>query len=457
MNINPLIFKSYDVRGIYPTDFNEKIASEIAKSYIKIFKAKNVVLGRDVRESGEKIFESVKNTFIEHGVDVLDIGVVSTDMFYFAVGSRDVDGGITISASHNPREWNGMNFCKKNAEPISSETGLFQMKDLILNNDLEIKKTGKIGLVRKIDVLEDFIKKSISFIDVSGIKPFKIVANANFGVDFIILKKAVEMYNLPLILIPLNEKPDGTFPKGPPNPLLPQNREEFIDLIKKEKADLGVSWDADGDRCFFADENGNFIEGYFMTAILSKELLKKYPGGKIVLDPRLVWATTEEIVKSGGTPIISKPGMTIIADRMMKESAIFAGEMSSHFYFKENFNRDNGIIPLFIVLEMLSKYNTSLSSLAYPYISKYFTPGEINFQTEKKDEIIETAKEEYKDGKQEFIDGLSVEFSQWRFNLRKSNTENLLRLNIEARKKEVLDEKLKEITNFIESFGGKVH
>ncbi|HKC14849.1 MAG TPA: phosphomannomutase/phosphoglucomutase [Patescibacteria group bacterium] len=457
MDINPSIFKSYDVRGIYPTEFNEEVATAITKAYIKFFGVKKVILGRDVRESGDKLFEAVKNTFINNGIDVTDIGVVSTDLFYFAVGSSDVDGGITISASHNPREWNGMNFCKRNAEPISSETGLSQMKDLILKNSIDLPGATKKGTLSKKDFLEEFIKKSVSFIDISNIKPFKIVANANFGVDFIILKKAVEMYNLPLTLVPLNEKPDGTFPKGPPNPLLPQNREELLDLIKKEKADLGVSWDADGDRCFFADETGTFIEGYFMTAIIAKEMLKKYPGAKILIDPRLVWATTEEITNSGGVAIVSKPGMTIIADRMRQENGVFAGEMSSHFYFKENFNRDNGIIPLFIILEMLSNQNTTLSKLALPYTSKYFTPGEINFETEKKDEIIEAITQQYKEGKQEHIDGLSVEFSDWRFNLRKSNTENLLRLNIETREKEILDKRFEEIKNYIESFGAHIH
>lgn len=452
MTINPTIFKSYDIRGIYPTDFNEEIASKITKAYIKLFNVRKIILGRDVRESGYKLFESIKNTFVNKGVNVVDIGVVSTDMFYFAVGSNDVDGGLTISASHNPREWNGINFCKKGAEPISSESGLYEMRDLILNNNFEIPDSRTKGTVEKKDVLEDFIKKSVSFIEVNKIKPKKIVANANFGVDFLILKKAVEMYNLPLTLVPLNENPDGTFPKGPPNPLLPENREEFLSLIKKENADLGVSWDADGDRCFFADEKGNFIEGYFITAILAKEILKKRPGSKILIDPRLVWATSEEIKNSGGTTIISKPGMTIIADRMKAENAVFAGEMSSHFYFKDNFYRDNGIIPLFLILEMLCEQNTTLSSLALPYITKYFTPGELNFETEKKDEILEEAEKKYNDGKVEYIDGLSVEYKDWRFNLRKSNTENLLRLNLEARSNELMEEKRKELTLFIESF-----
>lgn len=450
MTIEPSIFKSYDVRGIYPTDFNEEIAAKITKAYIKLINPQKVILGRDVRESGESLFNSILKAFLDAGVDVFDIGVVSTDEFYFAVGSNDVDGGITVSASHNPREYNGMNFCKRNAMPISGETGLNQMRDMILNDNYEIPTAQTKGKVTQLNVREDFIKKAISFIDKDIIKPMKIVANANFGVDYLILSQAIEMYNLPLTVIPLNEKPDGTFPKGPPNPLLPENRKETLALIKQENADLGVSWDADGDRCFFADEKGNFIEGYFVTAILAKEILKKHKGAKIVIDPRLVWATSEEIKNSGGQVIISKPGMTVIAARMQNEDAVFAGEMSSHFYFKENFYRDNGIIPLFLILEMISKYNQTLSQLADPYTSKYFSPGEINFETENKDQIIRKAEEKYNDGKIEHIDGLSVEYENWRFNIRKSNTEPLLRLNLEAKSKELEQEKTKELTEFIE-------
>lgn len=449
MQVNQSIFKSYDVRGVYPTDFNEDIANKITQAYIKLFSPRKVVLGRDVRESGESLFNSILQAFLDAGIDVLDIGVVSTDEFYFAVGNNDVDGGITVSASHNPREYNGMNFCKRGAEPISGETGLNQMKELILNNEYVVAKAETLGSIIKINVRDDFIKRAVAFIDKDLIKPTKIVANANFGVDYLILSRAIELFNLPLTVIPLNEKPDGTFPKGPPNPLLPENRRETLELVKTEHADLGVSWDADGDRCFFADENGNFIEGYFITAILAKEILKKNPGGKVVIDPRLVWATTEEIRNSGGIPVVSKPGMTVIAARMKQEEAVFAGEMSSHFYFKENFYRDNGLIPLLLVLEMISKYNTTLSQLAYPYISKYFSPGEINFETEKKDEIIKMAQEKYNDGNIEYIDGLSVEYTDWRFNLRKSNTEPLLRLNLEAKSAELEKQKTEELTQFI--------
>ncbi len=450
MALNPSIFKSYDIRGIYPTDFNEEIAYQVAQAYVKLYNPKIVVLGRDVRESGESLFNAALNGFLDAGVNVINIGVVSTDVFYFAVGELPVDGGITISASHNPREYNGMNICKRGAEPISSKTGLFDIRDLV-DKGFEPLKSDAKGTVEEKDVLDDFLKKAVEFVDYKQLKPIKVVANANFGVDVIMLKRAVEIFNLPLTIVPLNDRPDGTFPKGPPNPLLPGNRKELLAAISEEKADLGVSWDADGDRCFFADETANFIEGYFMTAVMSVELLKKSPGSTVIIDPRLTWATTEAITSNGGTPFISPPGMTIIAGNMKTENAIFGGEMSSHFYFKENYGRDNGMIPFFLIWEMMSKYSQTLSQLVSPYTSKYFISGEINFETENKDKIIEAIKEKYNDGKQEFVDGLSVEYDQWRFNLRKSNTEPLLRINVEARSEKVEKEKTKELVDLINS------
>lgn len=450
IKLSPTLFKAYDVRGVYPKDFNEDISYAVAQCYTKIFHPKSVVIGRDVRLSGKALADATIKGFTDLGVDVVDISIVSTDAFYFAVGELPVDGGITLSASHNPKEWNGMNMCKKGAEPISSQSGLMEIKEMI-ETSYNPEVSDKKGTLTQQDVTEDFLKRVVSFIDPKNIKPCKVVANGNFGVDVVLLQKAVEMFSLPITIVPLNAEPNGEFPKGPPNPLLPENRHEFLDLIKQEHADLGVAWDADGDRCFFADELGNFIEGYFTTAILAKELLQKYPGSKIIIDPRLVWATQEEITRSGGIPIISKAGMTIIAETMKREGALFGGEMSSHFYFRDNYNRDNGLIPFFLIIEMMSLYNTPLSELAKPYTSKYFITGEMNFETEKKDEIIELAKEKYKDAQLAFIDGLSVEYDTWRFNLRKSNTEPLLRLNLEARSNAVMEEKRDELVTLITS------
>ena len=449
MTVPAHIFRSYDIRGLYPQEVNKELVYEIARAYTKLFSPKKVVIGRDVRESGPELQAAVIQGFVDCGVDVIDIGIVTTDEFYFAVGTLPVDGGMTVSASHNPREWNGLNICKKGAEPISGETGLQDIRKLLESGE-ELPTSDRKGVVEKQDISEAFLTKVVSLIDYKNLKPFKIVANPSFGFDYVLLDQAVKLFNLPLTLIPLNAEPDGTFPKGHPNPLLEENRKEFTDLVIAEGADLGVAWDADGDRVFFSDEKGNFIEGYFTTALLATEVLKKHKGGKVLIDPRLIWASSDAIRDAGGEVIITKPGMTLIADKMKSEGAVFAGEMSGHFYFVENFNRDNGLIPLFLVLEMLTKYNKPLSSFVEPFTSKYFISGEINFELENKDEIIEIMKSKYSDGKHEFIDGLSVEYPTWRFNLRKSNTEPLIRLNVEAKSKGEVDEKTNDIIALIE-------
>lgn len=454
MKIADNTFKSYDIRAVYPTDINEELVYKVAQGYVKKFNPQKVVVGRDVRESGPQLHEATVKGFTDAGVDVIDIGVVSTDMFYFAVGELPVDGGVTLSASHNPREWNGMNFCKKGAEPVSLDGGLAEIRDMLLRDEEMNFEGVQKGTVEKMDVMDDFINRVVSFVDYKNFKPMKVVADPNFGMGGEILRRAVELLNLPLDVVYINGNPDGTFPKGHPNPLLPERRKELSETVTNEQADFGVAWDADGDRVFFVDEHGEFIEGYFTTALLATELLKHKPGGKVLIDPRLIWATTDAITAAGGEVIVTKPGMTLIADRMKKEDAIFAGEMSSHFYFPENYYRDNGFIPLFLVLEMMNSYDKPLSELIAPHLQKYFISGELNFNTDKKDEIIEAIKTKYSDGKQEFIDGLSVEYDQWRFNIRKSNTENLLRLNLEAKSREEMEKRRDEVVGIITSMGG---
>src|SRR3989344_720460 len=286
MQVNQSIFKAYDVRGVYPTDFNEKVAYAIAQAYVKFVKPKTVVLAMDVRRSGPKIFEAVQRALCDAGVDVVDIGMVSTDLFYHAVASLSVDGGITISASHNPREWNGMNMCRKGAVPIVLDTGLADIRDEVIKTEKPLMAT-KMGGIRKENTWDTYAHYVLSFINASVIKPMKVVANANCGMQAKILEYIVRMGKLPLTIIPLNAEPDGTFPvpHGHPNPLIPENRGAFLDLILREGADVGVSWDADGDRCFLADETGFFVDGYYGTALLASLMLKKHPRASIVSDP----------------------------------------------------------------------------------------------------------------------------------------------------------------------------
>lgn len=445
--IDPSIFKAYDVRAIYPDQINPEVVYDIVQAFVAFVKPKKVVLAKDVRESGPILWEAAKTSFLDAGVGVVDIGTVSADMYYFAVKHLKADGGIFISASHNPRQWNGLNFCNKGARPISSETGLKDVARLA-NEKTRIpsKKKGTLSEQNVLDAFSDFV---LSFINPQDITPKTIVANGNFGVSAQIFSYIVKRANLPLTIIPLNEQPDGTFPKGEPNPLLPENRQETSDLVKNHNADLAVAWDADGDRCFFVDEAGTFIEGYFITALLAQELLKAHPGQKIIIDPRLVWASIEAITNAGGTPVICRPGMTIIASRMEQENALFAGEMSSHFYFRENANRDNGIIPLLLILQMMSKQNTKLSKLVEQFTNKYFISGELNFHVDKATELLKEIEQRYSDGTIEHIDGVSISYSDWRFNLRSSNTEPLIRLNVESTNKQKMEEKTAELIAII--------
>lgn len=444
------IFKAYDVRGVYPVQLNERVVFDIIQAYSVFVKPKMVALGRDVRLSSPALAASARDSFRAAGVDVIDIGVIGADMLYFAAWNLPVDGGIYVSASHNPAEWNGLKFSRKGAVPISSQSGL---KDIaaLARRGVRVHSRRKGALAHK-NILDSYVRFALSFVKSQSLTSKKIVANANFGTALKIWERIVKKGDLPVKTVSLNGEPDGSFPKGAPNPLLAENRGEISALVKKEKADLGVAWDADADRCFFIDEKGRFIEGYFVTALLAQEMLRAHPGGKIIIDPRLVWAAAEAVAKAGGFPVISPAGATLIAERMEKEKAIFGGEMSSHFYFHQNANRDNGMIPLLLMLQMMSVQKKKLSELVAPFMKKYFISGEINFQVSDAPWLLQTVEKMHMRGRREHIDGLSVEYADWRFNIRASNTEPLVRLNIEARSRDLMMQKTRELTRFIKRF-----
>lgn len=448
MTLKSEIFHAYDVRGIYPDEINEEAAYKIAQAYLKVFQPKGaIVLGKDVRLSSPSLWIKAAKGITNAGYDVIDIGTISTDMLYFAVAKYDYGGGITISASHNPKEYNGMKFVREKAIAISADTGIMDIRDQALKNE-EIIEPEKGEIIEK-DILADYVKHCLSFIDPSVIKPIKIVADANFGMAGVVLKKM--MAGLPVEIIELNFEPDGSFPKGRPDPMIPARREEVEELVRKEKADLGVAWDGDADRFFVFDENGKFINGYYLVAILAKYYLTKNKGAKIIGDVRLQWAIRDLAQELGGQYLVNKPGHSFIKDRMRKEDVIFAGENSGHFYFKDNFYADNGMIPFLIILEILSRSGKPMSEIADEYRQKYFISGEINKEVKDKDKdkVLKLVEKQYKDGKIEKIDGVSVEFADWRFNLRKSNTEPVIRLNIEAKTQELVDKKVKELLELI--------
>ena len=432
------IFRAYDIRGRYPAEVNEEIAAAIARAFVVYLRPWSVVLGRDVRKSGDKLFPAVRKALVQSGVNVVDIGIVPAEVFYYAVATEDADGGVFISASHNGSEWNGLRLTRREAEPISSESGLKEIYALTVSGaSFKNRRPGKA--VRK-NVVPGYLGFIRSFISANDLRPMTLALNGNFGVSAELFESFVQKFKLPLKLVSLNAEPDGNFPKGAPNPMLEENWPEFSKFIIKKKADLGIAWDGDGDQVFFADEAGKVIDGYFTMVLLVKEILVRSSGGTIVTDPRLIWPLRDITRDLGGRLIVNRAG-PLLAERMRKEGAYFAGEMTGHFYFRETLNRDSSFLAILNILKLMSRENKKLSALVAPLRKKYFSPGEFNFPLKSQAEVetaLRAVAEVYADGKIERIDGLSVEYPTWRFNLRPSKTEPLLRLNMEAKNKKIL-------------------
>jgi phosphomannomutase len=448
--VNWEVFRAYDIRGIYPTDIDEEAYYRIAKGYVYLFKPKNVCVGMDARQSSPPLKASLIKGFLDAGVDVIDIGEITTDMLYFAVGAYDYSGGVVVSASHNPKEYNGMKMVREKATAISSDTGLFDIRDALkAGKDAEVTSARK-GTCTERDILDDYLAHVLKSVDTSLIKHFTLVANANFG--YVCRPAAKLAQDLGLKLITLNFEPDGTFPKGPPDPMLPGNRTETEALIKERGAPFGVAWDADADRCMFFTEKGEFISGAYITALLADILLTKYGSDNtIIFDPRVIWPTLDTVRRKGGRPIVSKGGHAFMKDRMRRENGLFAGEMSGHYYFRENFYADNGVIPFLLVLEHLSTHDRPFSELIAPFMAGHYMSGELNYRVKDIKAVISKVQEKFRsEGTEDFTDGYSLETPEWRFNIRASNTEPLLRLNIEARKEGLVDQRRKEIESIIE-------
>jgi len=448
-------FRAYDIRGVYPTDLDEEAFYRIAQAYTYLFHPKTMVVGMDARESGPALKKALTNGFVDAGVNVVDIGGITTDMIYFAVGSdNESSGGIVVSASHNPREYNGAKMVKEKAAAISSDTGLFEIRDIIkAGKDKTITSDTK-GKVSEKKVLDGYVEHVLSFIDRDAIKPFHLIANANFGY----VGGGVQLIadKLGLNLTKLNWEPDGTFPKGTPDPMQPANRAETEGLTRNGNFHFAAIWDADADRCMFLDEKGEFISGAYVTAMLADVLLTKHGGdNKIIFDPRVIWPTMKVCEKHGAKAIVSKSGHAFIKDRMRKENAIFAGEMSAHYYFRENFYADNGVIPFLLVLELLSRTGKTFSETMRPYLEGHYMSGELNYKVADAQKTIEAVRERFsKEGEEDFTDGYSLNAGDWRFNIRSSNTEPLLRLNIEAHKPGLVEKVHAEVEAII---GTKPH
>ncbi len=446
--IDPKIFKAYDIRGVYPEQVNEDLAYKIGRSYCLVVSPSGpVAVGMDVRIHSETLKNALIKGITDAGFDVVDLGLISTEMLYFAVGNYGYGGGIQVTASHNTAEYNGFKMTRAEAIPISSDTGIFEIRDMVMEGKEDIVKSK--GLVSKKEILDDFARFVLGFINPSKIKSFKIAYNPNFGFEGAVLEKVKEVGKFDFDLFGLNHIPDGTFPKGQPDPFKEENRPEFIEFVKNSKVDIGVAWDADADRVFFCTGAGKFIDPYYINAVLIKHILKKTGGGKIVYDPRYTWALIDAAEEAGGEAVMERVGHSFIKARMREEDAIFAGESSGHTYFKDFWYADSGIIPLLIVLEMISSGPT-LEELLNPLFAKYFISGEINKKVGNKEKIFEKLKEKYSDAKISEIDGLSIEYNDWRASVRASNTEPLLRINIEGKSRDIMEKKRDEITEMVD-------
>jgi phosphomannomutase len=442
-------FKAYDVRGQIPNQLNADICYRIGNATAEFLDAKRVVVGRDMRLSSREFADAVSSGLCDAGVDVLDIGLCGTEMVYFATSFLKADGGIMVTASHNPADYNGLKFVREEARPISADTGLADIRRLAEADGRKISE--KTSVIQEVAVLEDYIEHMLSYVDVGALKPLKLVVNAGNGCAGIAIDGLEQ--HLPFEFIKINHEPDGTFPNGIPNPLLPENRAATIDAVKAQGADMGIAWDGDFDRCFLFDEQGRFIEGYYIVGLLAESLLERNPGARIVHDPRLTWNTLDIVEQGGGEPVQSKSGHSFIKEKMRAVDAVYGGEMSAHHYFRDFSYADSGMIPWLLVAELISSSGKRLSELVSERQSLYPASGEINRTVENADATLRALYEHFASEALavDDTDGYSFEFTDWRFNIRMSNTEPVVRLNVESRGDQSLMEvKTREILDVME-------
>jgi len=444
--MNQSIFKSNDIRAIYPAEINEDDAYKIGRFFIEQSGAKKVVVGRDSRLSSPALAQSLARGLTEQGADVFDLGQAPTEIVYFAVGKFGYDAGIIVTASHNPKEYNGFKMIKSGKDILEWVRG----KDLAgILQKKEFQNPKKTGKIKKVDVWKDFQKHIFSFVDVKKIKLLKVVIDASNGVA----GKIIDLFKdkLPINIVPLNFEPDGSFPSHSPNPLLEESSRQISQKVQEEQADFGIIFDGDGDRIFLVDEKGNFIKGDISLLLLAKYFLTKEPGSGVAYNLICSKAVPDFVKKWGGRPIRRPVGFVNIREGMMEENGIMGGEVSGHYCFKDNYYCDSGQIAFLIFLQIISESGGKVSELLSEF-SIYAKESEINFEVEDKEKVLEAVKQRYSDGHQDFLDGVTVEYDDWWFNVRPSNTEPLLRLTIEANTKQILEEKKRELTNFINNY-----
>jgi phosphomannomutase len=451
--VNLSAFKAYDIRGRIPTELNADLAYDIGRAYAAFVKPKRVVVGRDIRSSSAELCTRLAAGLTDSGVDVCDIGLCGTEGVYFATFAEQMDGGIMVTASHNPPDYNGMKFVREGARPISADTGLFTMRDLIAAGNLPPPAARK-GTLSRLDTERKYLDHLLSYVDRSKLKPLKVVVNAGNGGAGLVVD-ALES-SLPFRFIKVHHAPDPTFPNGVPNPMIIENRKSTIDAILAHKADIGLAWDGDFDRCFFFDEQGTFIEGYYMVGLLAQAFLRRKPGQAVVYDPRLTWNTIDIVESAGGTPVMCRSGHAFIKAKMREVDGVYGGEMSAHHYFRDFAYCDSGMIPWLLALQVLSESGKPFSELVAERMRRFPTSGEINRRVPDAAAAIAAVRARYEPQalKLDFTDGLSIEFAEWRMNLRSSNTEPLIRLNLESRGDEALMRaRTAEILQLLGEFG----
>jgi phosphomannomutase len=449
MNINPDIFKAYDVRGVYPTEVNEEAARGIGAAFVAYLKAKRIAVGRDMRLSSPAIAAAFVDGASAQGADVVDYGMIPTDMLYFAVARDGHDGGVQVTASHNPKQYNGMKMVRQEAFPLSGEEGLLEIREMLQQNAVP-PPAARRGQVTTKNALDAYVEHVMSFIDPAVIRPFNVVLDAGSGMGGLVAPKLFE--RLPCRTTRLCFTIDGTFPTHEANPLIEENRRDIVERVVAEKADIGIAWDGDADRCFFIDGTGAFISGDFITALLAEAFLLKHPGATIIYDLRASRAVKDTVERYKGTALMNRVGHAFFKRRMRETNAIFGGEVTGHYYFRDNFYADNGFIPALLILELMSKKGQSLHDLLKPLNAKYFISGEINTKLKSMADVpakLDQIAAKFGDAHQMHMDGLSVEYDDWHFNVRPSNTEPLLRLNLEATTPTLMAEKRDEVLALI--------
>ena len=441
-------FKAYDVRGRVPEELNVNIAYRIARAFAEFVSPKTVVVGFDIRLTSCELNDALIRGLRDSGVDVLSIGLCGTEEIYFATSHLKVDGGIIVTASHNPKNYNGMKFVRKNSVPISGDTGLNEIKTIAESN--LFKDSPLRGNISSVNLRDDYVAHLLSYINIDVLKPIRVVCNPGNGAAGLVIDQLEKV--LPIEFVKIHHEPNGDFPNGVPNPLLEENRLPTVRAIKNNNAQLGIAWDGDFDRCFFFDEHGRFIEGYYIVGLLSHFFLSSSPGSKIIHDPRLTWNTVAVAKKFGGQAICCKTGHAFMKERMRSEDAIYGGEMSAHHYFKDFFYCDSGMIPWLLVIQMMANQGKSLSDLVNKYMTAFPASGEINTVVKDPEGLIKRIKSHYQKFSETIdnVDGLSMSFKDWRFNLRMSNTEPVIRLNVESRGSVALmNEKTEELLEYM--------